>query len=252
MVAVTQAVKRTSQPRGGYIPPKIMEAVSIESLTKLNGMESENIHATTVGLAVDYLTRFMNGSQKNEAFKISLMGSHNAGEHDKAEDLLDKVVGLDDISITAACQLVGYDVCYRAGTAMFKGVDSIFPNKPTCENIKVMVERGVTFIKQYGPIVKDGFGFEGAYTRKITIGDGDFLTKTTIWDFKVSKSNPTNKHTLQLIIYYLMGKRTQHKEFEDVEKIGIFNPRLNMVYTLEVSKISSKIIEDIEKNVIGY
>lgn len=37
--------------------------------------ENENIHASLVGLAVDYMTRFMMGAQKEEAFSISLKGA---------------------------------------------------------------------------------------------------------------------------------------------------------------------------------
>ena len=33
----------------------------------------ENIHASLIGLAVDYLTSFMMGTPVNEAFKISLL-----------------------------------------------------------------------------------------------------------------------------------------------------------------------------------
>ena len=32
------------------------------------------------------------------------------------------------------------------------------------------------------------------YTETVSAGDGDFLTSDTLWDFKVSKSKPTNKH----------------------------------------------------------
>ena len=43
-----------------------------------------------------------------------------------------------------------------------------------------MVKRTLNFFEKYGPITKDGFTFEGAYTKIIASGDGDYLTKDKI------------------------------------------------------------------------
>ena len=99
-----------------------------------------------------------------------------------------------------------------------------------------MVERSKLFWKKYGPITVDGFTFEnGGYTSTVTTGDGDYLTANTIWDFKVSKSEPTNKHTLK-----------------NITNLGIFNPRLNKAYILDVNNISTEIIKTVENDVICY
>ena len=98
-----------------------------------------------------------------------------------------------------------------------------------------MVERSIAFWKKYGPITKDGFTFEkNGYTKTVDSGDGDYLTEDTLWDFKVSKSKPTNKHTLQLLMYWIMGQHSGKPEFKNITKLGIFNPRLNTVYTLNI------------------
>lgn len=68
------------------------------------------------------------------------------------------------------------------------------------------MNRGIKFFDQYGPITLDGFVFVGGYTDIVSSGDGDFLTKDTLWDFKVSKDKPKSAHTLQLLMYYIMGK----------------------------------------------
>lgn len=149
-------------------------------------------------------------------------------------------------------KLVGYDVCYRAGVMGYRPVEEILPDKSTIENIKIMVERSLSFIELFGPIILDGFTFEGGYTNTINTGDGDFLTTETLWDFKVSKSKPTKDHTLQLLIYSIMGKKSIHKEFENIKKLGIYNPRLNIVYTLDMKLINKDLIETISSEVIGY
>lgn len=250
MTSVTQRIKQIKQPRGGYIKPKQFTVTSLDDHTQL--CEAENIHSSLVGMAVDYMTRFTIGATVEDAFRISLLGANIINQTECAQKLLKKIKGLDDTSLTAACQLSGYDVCFRAGVMGYRPVEEIIPNMQTIANIRTMVNRGENFIKQYGPILRDGFTFEGGYTNLVSSGDGDFLTENTLWDFKVSNKGPTNAHTLQLLIYYLMGKHSIHKEFQNIKQLGVFNPRLNNVYLLAISNIPSSIINEVSKDVIGY
>ena len=115
-----------------------------------------------------------------------------------------------------------------------------------------MVNRSILFFKEFGPVIQDGFTFSGGYGKYITSGDGDFLTEDTLWDFKVSKNKPLPKDTLQILIYYIMGLNSESSNFSNIVKIGFFNPRLNQVYTYEVSNISIETIKEIEQEIIGY
>lgn len=251
MASVTQRIKQIKQPRGGYIKPKDFNITNLDDEIELN--PKENIHSSLVGLAVDYMTRYSSGASLQEAFRISIKGASNIGEDKFAQKLLKGIEGLDDDSIFNACRLVGYDVCFRAGVSGYRPVETINPDKATIDNIRYMVKRSLKFIDIYGPIIKDGFTFEGGYTELVSTGDGDFLTESTLWDFKVSVKAPTNAHTLQLFMYYLMGIHSVYKnDFEKIENLGIFNPRLNRVYLFEISKISSEIMEEVSREVIGY
>jgi hypothetical protein len=250
MKSVTQRIKEVKQPRGGYINPKIFAEIDLGDDEKLS--ENENIHASLIGLTVDYLTRFALGDDVKDAFKISFLGARNINANFIADSLASKIEGLDDKSIISACKLVGFDVCFRSSIAGYRPVEDIQPNQDTIDNIRVMVKRSISFFEIYGPIVKDGFTFDGAYTNVVSTGDGDFLTKDTLWDFKVSKSKPTSSHTLQLLMYYIMGKRSIHSEFDNIDRIGFYNPRLNCIYLLDVSEISLDTIEIIETDIIGY
>ena len=69
MSSVTQRIKKIKQPRGGYIKPSQFKLQKIDDGKILN--EQENIHASVIGMAVDYLTRFIMGTDIIEAFKIS-------------------------------------------------------------------------------------------------------------------------------------------------------------------------------------
>lgn len=173
----------------------------------------------------------------------------------KASKLLDGIKAIDEKAITNACKLVTYDVWFRnpMGAIMAKGADEINPDTETIQNIKIMVQRSVKFWENYGPIVKDGFTFEpNGYTETVNSEDGDYLTTDTLWDFKVSKSKPTNKHTLQLLMYWIMGQHSGQEIYKSIQNLGIFNPRLNEVYLLNVNTISKEIITEVEKDIICY
>ena len=233
MCSVTQRISKIKQPRGGYIKPKELDGGGIDDLHP-----EENVSPGLVGIAVDYLTRFMSGTSVEEAFKISQMGAHVVRQLGLFEQLLSNVSGLDDDSIVAAVKLSGFDSAYRAGD--------------TIENIRTMVERSLRFFEQYGPKVLDGLTFEGGYTGYVATGDGDFLTNDTLWDFKVSKQKLQNKYTLQLLMYWRMGLHSVHPEYKHVKYLGVYNPRMNVVYRLDVSKISADVISTVESEVIGY
>lgn len=249
MASVTQRIKQIKQPHGGYLKPSEFEK---EEFIDNEILKEENIHSSLVGLAVDYLTRLMLDTPVEEAFKISILGARLIGEERNAQKLLQEIKGVDNNSIYNACKLVGYDVCFRAGPMGYREVDDIEADTDTINNIKIMVKRSILFFNKYGPITKDGFTFEGGYTRIIDTGDGDFLTSDTLWDFKVSKNSPTSAHTLQLLIYYIMGMHSVHNEFKSIKKLGIFNPRMNCVYLKSISDIPSEILDEVSTEIIGY
>lgn len=250
MSSVTNRIKEVKQPRGGYVNPREFREIELVDKKILN--DEENIHASIVGMAVDYLSRLSTGNTKEESFKISLMGARMIQQSDKANKLLNKIKGLDDESIISACKLVGYDVCFRAGKSFFKAVESINPDEKTIENIRIMVNRSNDFIREYGPVIEEGMTFIGGYTQTITSGDADFMTEDTLWDFKVSNDKPKSAHTLQLLVYYLLGIHSNKEKYSKIKNLGIFNPRLNKVFIIEIEKISRECIKAVENEVIGY
>jgi len=250
MFSVTQRIKTVSQPYGGYLPAKKLKETKLKDGREIKDIP--RIYSAVQGLAVDYLSRFMSGVPKETAFAVSLMGASAVGELPKATALLDSVNGLNKRSVLSACRLVGYDVAKRRGKMFFRPVDTIVPDDAVIENIIVMVERSLAFFEKYGPVVKEGFTFNGGYTEVVSSGDGDFLTEDTLWDFKASKKAPDKNNTLQLLMYYILGIHSVHPEFENIKKIGIFNPLLNTVYTVKLSKISDEIFKEVSNKVLGY
>lgn len=146
--------------------------------------------------------------------------------------------------------MITFDVWYRNPLSALcsKRAKETEPDKDTIENIRIMVERSLRFFEKYGPVTECGVEFDKSFfTDRIMNADVDFLTVDTLWDFKVLKANITNKHTLQLIIYWILGQHSNSEKFINVNKIGIYNPRINTIYLLNIDEISLRIIMDIEK-----
>jgi len=257
MTSVTQRVKQVTQPRGGYINPRTMEIRYLDGDSPAPvDHKTENIHASLVGMAVDYLTRLANGTEPQDAFAISLRGAELLGTalfNRAMSDVRSLTAGrVDTAAIATACRLAGYDVAFRAGPRVYNPDAQTTPDATTTQHIAVMVDRSLAFFREYGPTALDGFTFEGGYTNTVSTGDGDFLTANTLWDFKVSVAGPTSAHTLQLLMYYIMGKRSIHPEFSTITRLGVFNPRLNAVYLLPVSTVPAETIAEVARDVIGY
>ncbi|XQS94131.1 hypothetical protein HXT34_02720 [Gardnerella sp. DNF00983] len=198
------------------------------------------------------MTRLMSGSSVIDAFKISLLGSMIINERDNASKLMSGIKGLGDEDIVNAVKLVGFDVCYRYSPIAYRPFDEINPDEHTIQNIRVMVQSSLHFLERYGPKVLDGFTLEGGYTDTVSAGDGDFITADTLWDFKVSKEKLDKDQTLQLLMYCRMGLHSIHPEFQNIQYMGIYNPRMNKVYRIAVENISEDVIREVEKDVIGY
>ena len=252
MYSVTGRISQIKQP-SRYI--KISDFTKILFHDDYILKDGGNVHPSIIGLVVDYMTRFMSDGNAAQAFKISLTGAYLANKLDTAQKLLSEIHGVDDASIINACKLASFDVYYRSPAyAMINKSRYVpEPDNDSLHNIKIFIERSLRLFAKYGPVVKYGFDFEpSGYTEIISAGDGDFLTADTLWDFKVSKSAPPAKDALQVLIYWIMGKHSGQKVFENINKLAIWNPRLNAAYILETSRIHDQIIREIENDIICY
>ena len=248
-VPVTYRVKQVHQPRGGLI--------RLESFNKIHSgypvfKGNVNVHPSLVGLAVDYLTRFMITKNVDTSFKISIVGATLLRQLDTVLlELMPNIKGLDDLSIRCALKLVSFDVVFRAGASAYKELDMDLINEDTISFIRQLVKNSLDYFLNLEPIKHVGFRFEGGYTKYINAGDGDFLTEHYLIDLKTSIKEPSSRDTLQILVYYLLGKNSGKSEFKNITHIGIYNPVLCNAYTLKVSDINKQIFDDIARYVVG-
>lgn len=281
MTSVTGRVNSVKQPRGGYVPVRLFQVETFDDGKTLH--PSENVHPSIIGLAVDYLTRFLTPStqvrtplaiklfhdayslpcpptEAHFAFDISLNGAgiaeHNGKKGSKAACLkmIDEICGLDDRSIINACKLSTFDVWYRNASHALasRGYEDTNPDSDTIENIRIMVQRTCDFFSKVGPVVEKEFNIGTGISKEIVVGDGDYMTEDTIWDLKVLRKAPTPIHSLQLLVYRIMGQHSDDGNFNSVIKLGIFNPRLYKSYVVHMKDISEETVKEVERDVICY
>lgn len=279
-MTVTQAVKAVKQPRGGYVPPKLMveedladDAYRAELIDK---MAEEQSSPATIGVAVDYLTRFMlekrtgipEKKSSMECFSIPRKGIRFGANNlelsaDRFEKLVEKVNGLDDNSIDAMFQLTAWDSMYRTGLPV--DPETLHPNEITCKHVRMMVEKAQEMLGDSDVVI--GPTFQGGYSKIIHKGDADYIRDRWLVDMKVSKKErPDTIQTLQLIVYYLLGKAVVDDvglplkagrdnpfrgAFEDMWGIEILNPRCGVRWRLFVSEIPTETINEIVRDVMG-
>lgn len=146
MYSVTQRIKMIQQPKGGYIPVGLFDEVQFWDEEQICEVTS-GVKAIQ-GMAVDYLTRFLLGQPKENAFGVSIEGARIVAEEKKAYKLLECIRELDRQSIFCACKLVGYDVAYRRGANCFTEIKDESISQELISNIYVMVNRSLTFLKK--------------------------------------------------------------------------------------------------------
>lgn len=260
MNSVAARSKAFKQPYGGYLrPTQFALEQRQDGQTLLTG---ENTSASVIGMAVDYLTRYLLRGDLHSAFSIPLRGAAIAelylgrqGISAKAKQYLLNVTSIDDASVAYACKLASFSNWSRDPdeARAEKSAEETEPNLRTIRNIQVMTMRSLDFFKEKGPILRDHVTFEDdGYTQVVSSGDGDYLTADALWDLQVTKAKLTTKNTLQLLMEYIMGLHSKKPEFQSVRQLGIFNPRLNAAYTLPVAGIPADVIRAVEKDVVCY
>lgn len=258
-LSVTKRIDTVTQPRGGYLPKNLFNITYYKDNNTLNWVDYKDKKLPAIqGLAVDYLTRYILTNDKEQAFHISILGAmemddiENTKRHTKKlYTLLNDIDGLNNKSIKNACKIVGYDNVYRRGYRGYRNIDEIDPPKEMINNIKIMVNRSVEFLKNNSPILKTELTFE-PYTKLVSQGDGDFLTKNMLVDMKVSKNIFMNKWSLQILMYYLLGIHSIYNEYQQTKQLCIYNPFLNCSLLLDICKIKDEIMYKVSHEVLGY
>lgn len=249
---VTRRISSMVPPEGGYVPLSSMEIVQTDE-GRID--IPRTLRPDVAGQCIQYYATDLYTGDHRKSTEISRMGFDRMDDVQKETylDLCHRFGEEEDDRrrIGLMYSISSYDELFRSGC---------FTNGPedpdiTDEGADALLEasnRVVSFMARNDP-VGIWVTFPGGYTDAIRTGDADVLCRDCLWDIKVSRYPPTRDNILQVLVYYLMGRHSNTRDlYSDVSRVGIYNPLLGKEYIVELSSISDKTLESVERDVIGY
>lgn len=224
-----------------------------ENCEKLS-IDDENIAAQRVGTMVDLLTRayllhdedtFVNAKKGWSTYLKA-----NPDTKPKLYDLLvdhvmeeiRKETPLDKLSkrfFECAEWLAELEDIYRGGNRVYhdqlRRIDCT-----TSDHVREMLRRSQLFFERYGNPTQ--INFHVASKHGMVVGDGDYLNRDHLIDFKTSVDDPRTRieYRLQLLLYYYLGyHRKTYPEFATIKGLILFNPRTGIAEVCPVEKIEA-------------
>ena len=85
MSSVTQRIKEIKQPKGGYLKSSEFRVIDLNDGKELNS--EENVHGSVIGMVVDYMSRYMTGTNLAKSFNISILGAAVAEKMGREESI---------------------------------------------------------------------------------------------------------------------------------------------------------------------
>lgn len=274
--SVTQMVQHKGlQPNGGFINPKDLTIEKLDEdnyryATYLRLVESGymmmNLPPQIIGMVFDYLLRielFLAPETDikelvTDSFRPSIIGAIKADQKDDASAKLANIIlnySKDDRDyyeiVKSAAQLVHYDSVLRAGH-YDPDSQKQSPNEEDVSTLLLMLNATQMYLMDNEDIVDFGVGFTANGTSNMLPSDADLISERSIIDIKLTKTQPTAKHTFQLILYYILGLHEYPEIFRHISRLKIINPRLGNAYSYSIDNIDIHILSKIEREIMGY
>ena len=215
----------------------------------------EIITPSNFGTELDYLTRFVMLAD-DHAFDLANIELKRYLDHglitpaefirvinkeEKLGRLTENISEVDDIPdkvFRLALDICAWEVAFRTNKYI---KPTVYPDSVTIRNMKVMMKRIENFFDQFGWPTRDAFG---ASTKNGYLsGDGDYLLKNTIVALKASNKTTMQIYWVrQLLLYYTLGFYN-HFNDEKIDRLIIFNARVDMVFYINVADIDQSVFE---------
>ena len=285
MNSVTKVIKEIQQPYGGVLPVNMFRVHDIGG----DVIKCDKIRPVIVGKVVDSMLRVTIKSNKERLFKSSILGYEKRIEHFARQfsynsniDYESKRIAQEDgifnvyslinridkymndfkfYELAICISLIHqYDIWNEQFSYMSKHttIESSRPKYYTKGDIRKIVElykRTLNWLCDIigdTSIVFDYKFYPDGYTENVKYGVGDFVCCNTLFDLKCIGNKPKSIHTLQLLTYYVMGLHSHNKLYNNIKKIGIYSPILNILWYINVSDIPEESINFVLNEVLKY
>lgn len=280
MGSVSELIEKIEQPAFGILPISYFEKKELRQDSYILANKS-SISAIHLGLIVDYCVKYILGVKLSDILHVEYEGyaehirvsairyfdsiSEQARTQIYIEDERKSICLSDFVSrvenaetfddfVTNMLYVIQYGDFIRDIRYAFNRVGETFNkklNQDELRDILIFFMRTQSWVKTLGEVTPMYKFKPYGYNNTVTSGEGDFCSKYTLWDLKVSNGEPTSKDTLQMLIYYIMAKHSGNKLYKDINSIGFYNPKLDATWLCKIDNISPSTIRKIEK-LLGF
>ena len=122
--------------------------------------------------------------------------------------------------------------------------------KGDMKKLYIMLYRTLKWLQRYDYRVQDFKFYPDGYTDTVQYGVGDFICNNIMFDVKCTKNKPTSQNTVQILVYYCMGLRSNNKLYKHIKQIGLYSPITNTEWIMDVKDIPVESIQYIN-DIIG-
>ena len=269
VVTIAQNIKL--QPKDGFINPKdcgIEPIINDNSANEVieSSFKDSSMPPQTFGLIYNYLLAVEMSINSEtplseiviKAFYPSITGALQVNQEKRAFFLVKEIV--DSYSkkivdykkaIVASEELVNYDSEYRRGfyNPNYKATTTLGTD---AQLIELLINATKLYLLKNECILKFGLEFSGKGSKNVSAGECDLLCLDSLIDFKATKKAPTKENTFQLLLYYILGCHEYPEAFKKIKYLKIINPKMNNIYTYNISSINKSILQLVELDIIGY
>lgn len=264
---VTGIINGIYNYNGVKIDTSLINVLEIKDNSVLKSEDRTNVDMMVVGLTIDYMTRYILNKHLGTAsvFHTAIDGLHKFCDakykYDKEarekmlsrlSDYVRNIKDIEAFSIESAYNLSRFSVCHRNMPSYFDPTEIMLPFD-VINNMKIMTNRTVKFINAIGPVIGCGVGLSGNGKFDVDYAEIDYITDSCLIDLKVLSSKKLEfKHILQLLAYYILGKETYRREFKNINKLMVYNPRYNIAHILKIRDISEELIQSVKDNILNF
>lgn len=280
MSSVSELVEKIEQPVFGILPVSCFEKKELRQDSYV--LSNKNtIPAIHLGLIVDYCIKYILGVKLSDILHVEYAGyaehirvsaikyfdslSEQSLTQIYIEDERKKICLSDFVSnvenaktfeefVTNMLYVIQYGDFVRNIRYAYNRVGEVFDTKLSQEeldDILIFFLRTQSWIKTFDKAVPMYKFKPFGYNNTVTSGEGDFCTKYTLWDLKVSNGEPTTNDTLQLLIYYIMAKNSGNRLYKYVDSIGVYNPKLDSTWLCKIENVDPSTINRV-KGILGF
>lgn len=244
---------------GHSLVPGIQEFQTIYNQSDAFGFlnrQAETLPPHAMGLMVEMMTRVLVLSKDKPFDRMvadCLQNAYTGAQVLELEGLFDEQLDLLELILEKQQQgkfdrdlymkLVNVFAVLGAFEQAYRGSQFKFPyglvDWPTAKHLNIMVHRAAEFFNRFGQPTTIDFAVESA--DGCLYGDGDFLSPSSVIDFKTYSTDPTQSvaNRRQMVLYYVLGhfvEPVDYSEFKTVKQLVMFNPRSDRTFIWRVDE----------------